>query len=224
MKSSSWLITLSAMLHCSNHVAGYQLPSAAISQQRHILQSSEQAALSTPSALSTMPDCELRVLTMLGWQTAYNAGGYSIMAELPTNCTSDVWQSLGCLKHVTNITLTGSLPDLPDSWAANESFPVLEVMNFSTSSLAGSLPPAWASTTAFPDLKVLDFSSTQLSGTLPVTWGQPAVFGALAELHLAQVSITGRSMQSCLQEHISAILRGWLCVLPLWPILPCLRL
>ena len=41
--------------------------------------------------------CELDVLTALGWQQAYNPGGYSIQAELPINCTLDTWQSLGCV-------------------------------------------------------------------------------------------------------------------------------
>ncbi len=149
-----------------------------------------------PSSLAPPPanassGCELDVLTTLGWQQAFNPSGYSIAAVLPLNCSSVTWQSLGCLNTLTNLTLTGSLPDLPDSWAASNSFAALQVINMSSASLAGSLPSSWASPLAFPSLKVLNFSVTQLSGTLPLDWGQRGSFAELEELHLGMTDITG---------------------------------
>ncbi len=133
----------------------------------------------------------------MGWQQAYNPAGYNVDAVLPLNCSAETWQALGCLKSLVNLTLTGQLPDLPDSWAGNGSFPALQTLNFSSSSVAGSLPSIWALDTAFPELTVLNLSSTQLSGTLPTEWGQSNAFPKLAELDLGFVNITG--LQSLLQ-------------------------
>lgn len=91
--------------------------------------------------------CELQVLTLLGWQHAYNPAGYAIYSELPANCSSSTWQSLGCLVSLTNLTLTGSLPALPDSWS-NGSFPALQVLNLSSSRIAGTLPASWGEPSA----------------------------------------------------------------------------
>jgi len=91
---------------------------------------SQLAAAPSPSA--SIPDCEHKVLQLLGWQQAYNPSGYSINAELPSNCSLQTWQSLNCLKSLTNLTLTGSLFNLPDAWATNGSFPALHAVNFST--------------------------------------------------------------------------------------------
>ncbi|KAL3162737.1 hypothetical protein ABBQ38_008558 [Trebouxia sp. C0009 RCD-2024] len=49
-----------------------------------------------------LPTCELSMLTLLGQQEFYNASGYSITTELPDNLAPEAWQSLGCLKSVTN--------------------------------------------------------------------------------------------------------------------------
>lgn len=89
--------------------------------------------------------------------------------------------------------MTGSLPDLPDSWADNGSFPALQIINFTgpAGNIAGSLPSSWAAPTAFPELQVLNLSTTQLSGTLPPEWGQPGALSALSELHLAGAYLTG---------------------------------
>jgi len=99
-------------------------------------------------------------------------------------------QALGCLKSLVNLTLTGQLPDLPDSWAGNGSFPALQTMNFSSSSVAGLLPSIWAVGTVFPELTVLNLSSTQLSGTLPTEWGQSHGFPKLVKLDLGFINIT----------------------------------
>ena len=113
--------------------------------------------------------CELQVLQLLGWQQAYSASGYAIVAEWPSNCSASTWQALGCLQSLVNLTLTGSLPTLPDTWADNGSFPALQIMNFTgpAGNIAGSLPSSWAAPTAFPELQVLNLSTTQISGTLP---------------------------------------------------------
>ena len=140
--------------------------------------------------LGAAPDCELSNLTR-GQNQVYNASGYTINTELPTNFTTDAWQSLGCLSSLTSIKLTSSLPDLPNSWADNGNFKMLQVMNFSNSGLAGTLPASWASPTAFPQLQLMKFSATLLAGTLPTAWGQAGSWSNLKELHLAETSISG---------------------------------
>ena len=153
--------------------------------QQHLQARLPPSSLAPPANASS--GCELDV----GWQQAFNPNGYSITAALPLNCSSVTWQCLGCLNTLTNLTLTGSLPDLPGSWAANNSFAALQIINISSASLAGSLPCSWASPLAFPSLKVLSFSVTQLSGTLPLDWGQRDSFVELEELHLGMTGITG---------------------------------
>ena len=138
-------------------------------------------------------DCEHNTLRLLGWQQAYCPHGYTINTQLPSNCSAAIWQGLGCLKTLTNLTLTGSLPDLPDAWGANDSFPALQAINFSSASLAGTLPSSWALDMALPQLQMMDFSMTQLSGQLPSIWGQRGAFKQLKALHLSQVSIVGES-------------------------------
>ena len=161
------------------------------------------APAAAPSTSSPVQTCELEVLTLLGWQYAYNPAGYSIEAMLPTNCSSQAWQSLGCLEHLTNLTLTGSLPDLPGSWAANGSFPALQAMNFSNTDLVGTLPEVWAQSTAFPQLQLLNFSATGLSGTLPAAWGQAGAFAHLLELHVADTNTSGIPAFFWQQAHMS---------------------
>lgn len=127
----------------------------------------------------------------LGWQRVYDPAGYYVNASLPLNCSLSTWQSLGSLTTLKNLTLTGTLPDLPDQWAANGTFPALQAMNFSGAALAGSLPSSWSSRTAFPQLQTLDFRATKLSATLPDTWGQHGSFSKLTELYLDHTDITG---------------------------------
>ena len=150
-------------------------------------------AVMSPTAEPSASSCELHVLQLLGWQQAFNASGYVIDAELPSNCSASTWQALGCLQSVVSLTLTGTLPSLPDAWAANGSFPYLQVLNFSgpAARFAGQLPSSWADSTAFPNLQILDLSTTQISGTLPATWGQMGAMPALSELHLAGTNMTG---------------------------------
>lgn len=98
--------------------------------------------LSAPAPESVQPlqYCELDVLDTLRWQQAYDPAGYSVVAPLPLNCTVETWQAMGCLKSLVNLTLTGQLPDLPDSWGANGSFPMLQSMNFSAALLPVHYP------------------------------------------------------------------------------------
>lgn len=102
------------------------------------------ASVLSPASGLIASDCEHDTLNLLGWQQAYSPHGYTINSQLPSNCSTATWQALGCLKTLTNLTLTGSLPDLPDAWGANDSFPALQAMNFSSASLAGTLPSSWA--------------------------------------------------------------------------------
>ncbi len=140
------------------------------------------------------PDCEHNTLTLLGWQQAYSPQGCTINTQLPSNCSSATWQALGCLKNLTSLTLTGHLPDLPDAWGANDSFPSLQAMKFSSVSLAGTLPSSWAQDMAFPQLQTMDFSMTQLSGPLPATWGKPGANQQLKVLHLNHINIAGETV------------------------------
>lgn len=146
-----------------------------------------KASASALAPLPAMPACEQNVLNALGWQQAYNPRGYSINAELSTKVSLDAWESLGCLTSLTNLTLGGTMPSLPDSWAANGSFPALRSMNFSSANLVGSLPASWGKPGAFPELLNMNFSSTQLFGRLPGAWGNPQAFSKLQELHLQQL-------------------------------------
>ncbi len=164
-----------------------------------------------PESVLVLKDCEQDVLGLLGWQQMYDPAGYTIQAVLPLNCSTETWQAMGCLKSLVNLTLTGHLPDLPDSWAGNGSFPVLQTMNFSSSSVAGSLPSIWAVDTAFPKLRVLNLSSTQLFGTLPTEWGQSHAFPKLVKLDLGGVNVTQVgdhccSYKTCTMSKVSHIM------------------
>ncbi len=178
-------------------IACCALPTTSNSTQRATPPTAVTPALASALSPASGPlasDCEHDTLNLLGWQQAYNPHGYTINSQLPSNCSLATWQALGCLKTLTNLTLTGSLPDLPDAWSANDSFPALQAMNFSTASLAGTLPSSWALDMAFPQLETIDFSMTQLSGQLPATWGQRGAFQQLQVLHLSQVSIAGENV------------------------------
>ncbi|DBB12329.1 TPA: hypothetical protein ACH3X3_006417 [Trebouxia sp. C0006] len=145
----------------------------------------------SPASGPLAADCEHNTLRLLGWQQAYSPRGYTINTQLCSSCSTATWQALGCLKTLTNLTLTGSLPDLPDAWGANDSFPALQAMHFSFASLAGTLPSSWGLDMALPQLQTMDFSMTQLSGQLPSTWGQRGALQQLKALHLSQVNIAG---------------------------------
>ena len=131
-------------------------------------QPSSRALPAAPSDVPQMLSCEMRVLSTLGRQQAYSSNGYSVDALLPANCTTDIWQSLGCLQSLTNLTLRGNLShlQLPGSWAAAGGFPALVSLNLSATALAGSLPSSWAGPHAFSQLRVLSLVSTQVTGDL----------------------------------------------------------
>ena len=148
----------------------------------------------SPASGPLAADCEHNTLRLLGWQQAYSPRGYTINTQLCSSCSTATWQALGCLKTLTNLTLTGSLPDLPDAWGANDSFPALQAMHFSFASLAGTLPSSWGLDMALPQLQTMDFSMTQLSGQLPSTWGQRGALQQLKALHLSQVNIAGEDV------------------------------
>ena len=166
-------------------------------------------SLDTPHSVSTsLPlgagttshlnaSCELQLLHVLGWQQAYNPSGYSISTKAPANLTVESWLSLRCLHSLTSLTLTGSVPSLPDAWATSTSFPVLRSLTLSASGLAGSLPASWSQPTAFQQLKTLNLSFTQLSGTLPASWAQPEAFPKLLELDLSATAIHGNQLLFC---------------------------
>ena len=144
-----------------------------------------------------LSSCEVGVLTRLGWEQAYNPAGYSVQAELPSNCSLGTWRSLGCLASLTSLTLYGSLPDWPDSWAATGSFPALRALYLVDAELAGSLPDSWAEPSGFPVLQVLNLTGTQLAGCLPASWGRPGAFGKLTELYVQDAPITGEQCAAC---------------------------
>ena len=182
--------------------AGY-IACQALAPSTDLPQSVSSSDILPEVALSPYPlpraaesSCELRLLDALGWQQAYNPSGYSISTEAPANLTVDSWQSLGCLQSLTNLTLTGSMPDLPDAWGANSSFPRLQSITLATSDLAGSLP-SWHQPTAFPNLKILNLSFTQLSGTLPASWAQANAFPVLERLDLSATAIQGNASTTC---------------------------
>ena len=136
-------------------------------------------------------NCELQVLTSLGWLHAYDPNGYSVSAVSPSNLTLETWQSLGCLSGLTSLTFAGSALPLPDAWAFNNSFPALQALNFTNSSLSGTLPASWGQPDAFPELQLLDFSHTQLLGALPAEWAHDGAFRRLFKLQVRDNSISG---------------------------------
>ena len=174
------------------------VPRAAPKPEQATAAAAAAAATSAFKPLPALPTCEQNVLNALGWQQAYNPDSYTIDAEMSTIGSLDAWESLGCLTSLTNLTLRGKLPSLPDAWAANGSFPALQSMNFSFAVLAGSLPASWGQPGAFPELLNMNLSLTQLSGRLPPTWGSPEAFNKLQELRLATTNITGDHQYTCM--------------------------
>ena len=159
-----------------------------------------QKAASSPhfDPVAATHSCELRLLDVLGWQSAYNPAGYSISTQVPANLSAQSWESLGCLQSLTNLTLTGSMPHLPHAWGDSTSFPSLQSLTLAASGLAGSLPVSWHQPAAFPNLKTLNLSFTQLTGTLPASWAQPNAFPALLELDLSATALNGIVLACCL--------------------------
>lgn len=182
------------------HMVAFQLASAATASQPAATPA-EAVQVSDIQPNASVEDCELSTLQTLGWQQAYNPSGYSIDTNLPSNCSLDTWQSLGCLQSLTNLTLTGSLLSLPNSWARDGSFPALQTLNFSLSGLTGSLPDSWAQASAFPALQTMNFSVTSLTGTLPTSWAGSSAFPNLTALYLQQTNITGHSLCLCVGKY-----------------------
>lgn len=170
-----------------------QSPAASVSSSAGNVASERQTSPSSAPS-PEQPDCEQQILQSLGWQSLYNPTGYSINTTLPSNLSLEAWQSLGCLLSLTNLTLTGNLPNLPNTWASNGSFPALQSINFSTAALASTLPSSWSSQSAFPQLRTLNFSATQLSGSLPESWAAPHALPMLTEVYLHQTDITGKPL------------------------------
>ena len=144
----------------------------------------------TTSIPTTPVQTEQEVLQRLGWQRFYTSAEYSITTVLPANCTSGTWQSLGGLASLTRLTLTGQLPDLPDTWAANGSFLSLQHLNLSNSQLAGTQPLSWGQPGAWSNLSQLLLDYTAISGSLPSSWGAPSAFPKVSFLGLG---LTGDS-------------------------------
>ena len=146
--------------------------------------------LPAPGPSLSNPSCELGVLERLGQQQAYNADGYALQIDwLPQY--ADAWQDFGCLMSWRNLSLTGSVPQLPDAWAANGSLPSLQIVNLTKSGYAGTLPSSWAASGSIPNLTYLDLTYTQLSGTLPPEWGNPGAFCNLNTLLLNNTNLSG---------------------------------
>lgn len=155
-KQQALITYIILLLHMGNHNASAQ-PSLESLDSNHspAPQTSNASGLSTttPQLAKAGATCELEVLNQLGWRPAWNPNGYCINASLPSTCSLYIWQSLGCLTSLTNLTLTGSLPGLPDSWASNSSFSSLQALDLSLAQLNGTLPASWASPSSFPMLR-----------------------------------------------------------------------
>ncbi len=96
----------------------------------------QQAAFTTPYDSSA--DCENHTLAALNQSAAFDASGY------PLNITwqasfDPVWQSLSCLNALTSLSITGPLPQLPDSWSTNGSFLALQSLDLASGNLFGML-------------------------------------------------------------------------------------
>ena len=170
---------------------------------------------SLPEAAPEASACELATLSSLGWQDAFDPAGYEISAVLPPNTTFDTWESLGCLSSLVNLSLAQGVYPLPDAWATNGSFPLLQSLDLSTTDLSGTLPPIWAQPGAFPQLQILNLSFTRLEGTLPREWGQQGAFSSLSQLLLTHTSISGKlvamaafggSVRCCQVEHCTQMI------------------
>ncbi|DBB02052.1 TPA: hypothetical protein ACH3X1_000627 [Trebouxia sp. C0004] len=126
----------------------------------------------------------------LGKQEAYSSKGYSLDLVWQPDYNM-YWNSLGCLHSLVSVNINGKLPNLPAAWAETRSFPLLQSLDLSQSTLQGSLPPEWGQPQAFLSLMLLNASFTQLTGPLPSAWGSPDAFLKLTNLSLVHTDITG---------------------------------
>ncbi len=143
--------------------------------------------------------CEQSALSQLGIKSWVNGStGYTLNITWgPQHDT--LWPSLGCLQAVTGLQLSGSMPQLPDAWASNGSFPLLQTLSISSLGLSGTLPSSWGQNGAFPSLQTLYLFNTSLAGTLPTAWASEGSFANLMQLNLQYNFITG--MRTSLALH-----------------------
>ena len=175
MRLEQRILTLCCLLSAYSLAATGQSSAAAPSTRgdpKQVSQATaEQEQLDQNNAIADA--FELHLLTQLGWQDVYDPSGYSFNGTLPSSCSVSTWEALGGLHSLVNLTLTGNLPDLPDSWADDGAFPALQSIVFATANLTGTLPAIWGQSSAFAALKVLNLSATHLSGSLPATGALP---------------------------------------------------
>ena len=148
----------------------------------------QQAAFTTPYDSSA--DCENHTLAALNQSAAFDASGY------PLNITwqasfDPVWQSLSCLNALTSLSITGPLPQLPDSWSTNGSFLALQSLDLASGNLFSML-----AANCYPHLGpcltcVINPCQIMCAGTLPAIWGSGGAFPALRYLGLQHSTISG---------------------------------
>lgn len=96
----------------------------------------QQAAFTTPYDSSA--DCENHTLAALNQSAAFNVSGYALSITWQPSF-DPVWQSLTCLNALTSLSITGPLPQLPDSWSTNGSFTALQSLDLAGGDLLGML-------------------------------------------------------------------------------------
>ena len=120
-----------------NHAQTAPTPAVTRSPSNASTAHTGQSPIVPDSDVKSQSQQELDILQLLGWQNVYKPVGYAIVTELPANCTTQTWQSLGSLAALTDLSLTGNLLNLPDSWAAIGAFPSLSTLNLSSTTLTG---------------------------------------------------------------------------------------
>ena len=167
MRLGRYIWTLCSLLSACSLTATGQSSSAAPSVQNDPKQVSPAATAEgqADGSSQTVTARELQLLSLLGWEGLYEPSGYSINSILPSNCSQSTWQALGSLHSLVNLTLTGSLPDLPTSWAGTQAFPALQSVVLAASNLSGTLPAEWSQSPALAALRVLNLSATHISGS-----------------------------------------------------------
>ena len=102
----------------------------------------QQAELTTPYDFSA--DCENHTLAAINQSAAFEASGYTL-SIIWQSSFDPVWQSLSCLKTLTSLSISGPLPQLPDSWSTNGSFMALQSLDLAGGNLLGMLSPtSWS--------------------------------------------------------------------------------
>ncbi len=96
----------------------------------------QQADFITPYDFSV--DCENHTLAALNQSAAFDASGYTLSITWQSSF-DPVWQSLSCLNALTSLSITGPLPQLPDSWSTNGSFMALQSLDLASGNLLGML-------------------------------------------------------------------------------------